>query len=215
MSPGDRIGRMELEYMQPNLDHRERDDFARTLDAVVAADDALDRPEDCPIEAVASVGLVASALAAFDDPKADVAPLETALQELGAWQVLLPRRTHAQWWRAAARLDDEYAASMAAAAAIYQTVPSVPTKQVHARLNAVPKATPFVEPLEGALLALQMRERDYIRLAKYAAVGSARRLAEMYAQAVALYTGDEPLMPAPPEEVAGSRAKRRGKKRRR
>ena len=199
--------------MQPNLDHRGRDEFARTLNAVVAADGELDRPEDCPIEAVASVGLVAPALDAFDDPRADVEPLETALQELGAWQVMLPRRTHAQWWRAAGRLDDEYAASMAAAAAIYQTVPSVTTKQVHARLNAVPKATPFVEPLEGALLALQMRERDYVKLAKYAAVGSARRLVEMYSRAAELYTGAGPIMPAPPQEASGSRAKRRGKKR--
>lgn len=207
------MARMELEYLQPNLDHRERDDFARTLGAVVASDGELNRPEDCPIEAVASVGLVADALDAFDDPKSDIAPLTTALQELGAWQVMLPRRTHAQWWRAAARLDDEYAASMAAAAAIYQTVPSVTTKQVHARLNAVPKATPFVEPLEGALLALQMRERDYIKLAKYAAVGSARRLVEMYSQAVDQYCGDELLLPAPPQETTGSRARRRGKKR--
>lgn len=206
---------MELTYMQPNLDHRSRADFAAAVAAVTAADEQLNRPEGCPIEAVASVGLVAGALDVFDDPKADVGPLETALQELGAWQVMLPRRTHAQWWRAAARLDDEYAASMAAAAAIYQTVPSVTTKQVHTRLNAVPKATPFVEPLEGALLALKLRERDYIRLAKYAAVGSAVRLAEMYSQAVELYTGDEPLLPAPPEETSGSRAARRGKKKRR
>lgn len=206
---------MELTYMQPNLDHRERADFAAAVKAVTAADEQLNRPEDCPIEAVASVGLVADALAVFDDPKADVAPLETALQELGAWQVMLPRRTHAQWWRAAGRLGDEYAASMAAAAAIYQTVPSVTTKQVHARLNAVPKATPFVEPLEGALIALQLRERDYIRLAKHAAVGSAGRLAEMYTQAVDAYTGDEPILPAPPVETSGSRAARRGKKNRR
>lgn len=206
---------MELTYMQPNLDHRDHADFTAAVAAVTAVDEQLNRPEGCPIEAVASVGLVADALAVFDDPKADVAPLETALQELGAWQVMLPRRTHAQWWRAAARLDDVYAASMAAAAAIYQTVPSVTTKQVHARLNSVPKATPFVEPLEGALLALQMRERDYIRLAKYAAVGSAGRLAEMYSMAVDMYTGDEPLLPAPPEESSGSRAARRGKKKRR
>lgn len=205
---------MELTYMQPNLDHRDRADFTAAVAAVTAVDEQLNRPEGCPIEAVASVGLVADALAVFDDPKADVAPLETALQELGAWQVMLPRRGHAQWWRAAARLDDEYAASMAAAAAIYQTVPSVTTTQVHARLNSVPKATPFVEPLEGALLALQMRERDYIRLAKYAAVGSAGRLAEMYSQAVEMYTGDEPLLPAPPEESSGPRAARRGGKKR-
>lgn len=203
---------MDFPRVEPNLDHRRDGDFVRSLSAVMAADPHLNRPEECPVEAVASVCLVAPALDVFDDPRADVAPMEVALQELGAWQVLIGRATHAQWWKMAHRLDDQYAASMASAAAIFQTVPSVPTSNVYARLNAVERATPMVEPLQGALVALRQRDRDFVRIAKLAADGSARRLVEMYEQAAELHAGDEPLPPSPGLHRSRPRRARRGKR---
>lgn len=177
-----------MDFLEPDFSHRDTDEFKQAVAAVEFADHVIDRPDNCPIEAVASVSLVADALAVVDDKRVSARPMEVALQEEGAWQALLPLLTYGQWWRIADRMTGEFAASMAAAAAIFQTPEEVPTDRVHKRLNRVQRANPMVPHLDGALTTLRLRGHNTLNIARIASTSSAKRMREMYVQAVGEYT---------------------------
>lgn len=197
-----------MDFLQPDLSHRDTDEFKHALRAVEFADSTINRPENCPLEAVASVSLVADALAVVDNKQVSARPMEIALQEEGAWQAMLPLLTYGQWWRIADRMADDYAASMAAAAAIFNTPDEVPTLRVHKRLNRVQRATPMVRHLDGALTTLRMRGHNTLNIARMASVPSAKRMREMYVDAVNEYTAHNKNKPQPKEAVAMSAAAR-------
>ncbi len=197
-----------MEFLQPDLSHRDTEEFKRALEAVTFAEDVIDRPENCPPEAIASVSLVASALDIVDNKQVSARPMEVALQEEGAWQAMLPLLTFGQWWRVADRMTDPYAASMAAAAAIFNTPEEVPTARVHKRLNRVQRATPMVRHLDGALTTLRMREHNTLNIARIASTSSAKRMREMYIHAVAEFTAAEKKKPQPEKTAAISASAR-------
>lgn len=175
-------------HIKPNLNHRTSKGFKKAMRVVKGADHLINRPAGCTVEDVASIALTVPARDVIRNKRDDVdlTPLVRALQERGAWQALMGQFSHSTWWEQARRLNDVdvYAASAAAAAAVFKTPKHVPSEKVISRLNEVSNATSEVELLEGALAALAYRERNGLQMAAVAAEGSARRLMEMYVEAV-------------------------------
>lgn len=168
------------QWLQPSLEHRDTADFKEAVRIVKAAEGRINRPETCPVTAIASMCLVPHAMDVIEGKSRNLDELSTALQEMGAWQVLMVGYAPTVWWKMARRLKDPYARSAAIASAIFMTKPYFTTEKIMKRITSIGDVDFNVEVLDGALVTLAMRENHTLEIAKKAAMASATALMDMY-----------------------------------